>query len=470
MPEKKDKKTANQKIEEKLFLKRKSSWLGYTPAQEKAVFDFCDGYKKFMAECKTERLCVRFIEDSLKKAGFVDIGRAVKIRKNDRVYKKIKNKVIIACIAGSDPASFRLVGSHVDSPRLDLKPSPLYESSELALMQSHYYGGIKKYHWVNVPLSVHGVVFTKSGRQVDVHIGEKDADPKFIIPDLLPHLAQEQMKKEAPKVIEGEDLNIVAGHIPVKDDDIKEKVKFSLLKYLNDAYGIIEEDFNCAELEFVPAVKPADIGFDRGLVGAYGQDDRVCVYMSLRALLAVKNPAHASLALFVDKEETGSYGDTGAESFMLYNFAGEFAAKSGLSVDPAAMLEKSKSVSADVTGAMDPTFQSVNDPQNVSFLGRGVSIEKYGGARGKSGTHDAHAEYMQYLRAMADRNGIPWQTGENGKIDLGGGGTIAMLLSRYGMDCVDAGPCLLGMHSTCEVASKADIYSAYLLYRAFFED
>ncbi len=470
MTEKKEKQTKNQKLQEKLFLKRESAWLKYSPSEMKKVFAFSEDYKNFMSRCKTERLCVNYIIAELEKAGFKDIATKKTIKKNDCIYKNIKNKVVLACVVGENHDRFRLVGSHIDSPRLDLKPSPLYESAELALLQSHYYGGIKKYHWVNTPLSIHGIAFTKQGNAVDIHIGDADNDPRFIIPDLLPHLAQEQMKKEAPKIIEGEDLNIIIGHIPLNDKDIKEKIKFAILKQLNEQFGLIEEDFNCAELELVPSGRPVDIGFDRGLVGAYGQDDRVCVYTSLQAILSAKEPKTSALALFVDKEEIGSTGDTGAESFLLYNFAREYAAGCGTGSDPAAILESSRALSADVTGAMDPTFQSVNDPQNVSYLGRGVSIEKYGGARGKSGTHDAHAEYMQYLRNLADRNNIPWQTGENGKIDLGGGGTIAMFLSRYGMDCVDAGPCMLGMHSTCEVTSKADIYSAFLLYRAFFND
>jgi aspartyl aminopeptidase len=470
MAEKKAKQSAAKKMEEKLFLKRESSWPGYSPADTKKVFSFADDYKGFMALCKTERQCASFIIAELEKAGYRNIDAVKSTGKRSRVYRNIKNKAVIACMAGSDSARFRIVGSHIDSPRLDLKPSPLYESCELALLQSHYYGGIKKFHWVNVPLALHGVAFTSGGKAVEISIGEKEGDPRFIIPDLLPHLAQEQMKKEAPKIIEGEDLNIIVAHMPVKDDDIKEKIKFALLRHLHDRYGIVEEDFNCAELELVPAVTPMDIGFDRALVGAYGQDDRVCVYASLRAFLDVREPRDNALALFVDKEEIGSTGDTGAESFMLQGFARDFCMKAGIKADPAALLERSLAISADVTGAMDPNFQSVNDPQNVSYLGRGVSIEKYGGARGKSGTHDARAEYMHYLRSLAARQAIPWQTGENGKIDLGGGGTIAMFLSRYGMDCVDAGPCMLGMHSTCEVTSKADIYSAYRLYRAFLED
>ncbi len=464
---KKETKSANQLLEEKMFIKKESSWLSYSLDEQKDIFAFAEKYKKFMTDCKTERLCIKEIKTNLESRGFIPIQDVKDPEKETRVYKEIKNKVIIALIAGKDRENLRLVGSHVDSPRLDLKPTPLYEDSELALLKSHYYGGIKKYHWVNMPLELHGVVFTKDGKQVDIHIGDKAEDPKFIIPDLLPHLAQDQMKKTAAKFIEGEDLNILVGHLPVDDKDIKEKIKFSVLKYLHETHDLIEEDFQCAELEFVPAAAPVDIGFDRALIGAYGQDDKVCVYTSLQAILEVEKPELTACALFVDKEEIGSVGDTGAESFLLQTFIAEYAKIFQIRNSTAAILENAKAISADVTAALNPNFASVNDPKNASFVGRGVSIEKYGGSRGKSGTHDAHAEYMQFMRAIADKNKIPWQTGELGKIDLGGGGTIAMFLSRYGMDCVDAGPCLLGMHSPCEVASKADVYSAYKLYKAF---
>ncbi|HOP62219.1 MAG TPA: aminopeptidase [Spirochaetota bacterium] len=470
MTVKEDNKKKNKKLEEKLFYKKESAWTDLPDQDHKKIFTFSEGYKKFLTDSATERLCIKNISAVLEKAGFKNIENIKSVKKGDRVYRSFKGKTLIAFVAGEDPESIRLIGSHVDSPRLDLKPNPLYQNSELALLQSHYYGGIKKFHWVNTPLEMHGVIFRKSGKEIILRIGAEEGDPKFIIPDLLPHLAKEQMKKDGTKVIEGEDLNILFGHIPVRDKDIKEKIKFNILKYLNETYGIIEEDFICSELEFVPSQKPVDIGLDRGLIGAYGQDDRVCVYTSLMAIAATEKPAHTAVAYFSDKEETGSYGDTGAESFSLMNFANEYARLTGIKKDPWKLLESAKAISADVTAAMDPTFSSVNDPQNVSFLGKGISIEKYGGGGGKYNTNDAHAEYMQYMRHLADRNKIPWQTGEMGKLDIGGGGTIAMLMSRYGMDCLDAGPSLLGMHSVCEVASKADIYAAFLLYKAFFAE
>ena len=461
-------KSKNQKLEEKLFYKKESIWLDLNDKDKKEVMNFGEKYKKFMTKSKTERLCIKNMEEILEKEGFKNIENIKAIKKGDRFFKNFKGKNIIAAVAGENLSTFQLVGSHVDSPRLDLKPSPLYQNAEVALFQSHYYGGIKKFHWVNTPLEMHGVAFTKEGKSLEIHIGDKEDDPKFIIPDLLPHLAKEQMKKDGTKIIEGEDLNIICGHIPVNDKEIKDKVKLNIMKYLNEKYSLIEEDFMCAEIEFVPAQKPVDIGFDRGLIGAYGQDDRVCVFASIMAISETKNPASTAVAFFTDKEEIGSYGDTGAESFSLMNFTDKYRTLASVRESAWEILEKSKAISADVTGAMDPTFSSVNDPQNVSYLGKGVSVEKYGGGGGKYNTNDAHAEYMQYMRNLADKNKIPWQTGEMGKIDTGGGGTIAMFLSRYGMDCVDAGPCLLGMHSVCEVASKADIYASYLLYKAFF--
>ena len=470
MEKKNEKKSKNKKLEEQLFYKKESSWCGYSEKETREVMAFAEDYKKFIGASKTERLCSANIVAILEKAGFKNMEKMNSLKSGDRGYRIIKNKTVTAFIAGKETESFRIIGSHIDSPRLDLKPNPLSQSSEVALLQSHYYGGIKKYHWVNTPLELHGTAFTKSGNEVEIHIGAEQDEPKFIIPDLLPHLAREQMKKDGTKLIEGEDLNIICGHIPVRDREIKENIKLNVLRYLNEKFGLIEEDFLCAELEFVSAQKLIDIGFDCGIVGAYGQDDRVCVYSSLRAITSVKNPAHTAIAFFCDKEETGSWGNTGAESFALLHFTRNYLKLAGSASAPFSVLEKAKAISADVTAAMDPTFQSVNDPQNVSYLGRGVSIEKYGGSGGKYNTNDAHAEYMQYMRTLADKNKIPWQTGELGKIDIGGGGTIAMLMSRYGMDCVDAGPCVLGMHSVCEITSKSDIYSAYLLYRAFFTD
>ena len=467
---KKEKKTKNELLQEKLFLEKKSSWLKFNETERKDIFKFADDFKNFIRNAKTERLCVAKVAEILEKNGFKEISNLKSAKVGDRFYKNVKGKSILAAIVGSNPNSFQLIGSHVDSPRLDLKPHPIYEDSELALMKTHYYGGVKKYHWVNTPLALHGIALTKSGQKVSIHIGENDDEPKFIIPDLLPHLAKNQMERKASSTIEGEELNIIVGHLPLNDEKIKEKIKFTLMNHLHQKYGLIEEDFVCADLELVPAGKPVDIGFDRALLAAYGQDDKVCVYTSLRALLDTKNNEHTALALFADKEEIGSVGDTGAASLILENFAYQYLNLLGLKINVSTLLESSKSISADVTGGMDPNFKDVNDPLNVSFLGHGISVEKYGGGGGKYSTNDAHAEYMGYMRLLLDKNKISWQTGELGKIDLGGGGTIAMYLSKYGMDCVDAGPCVLAMHSPYEVTSKADVYSAYLLYKVFFKD
>ncbi len=464
---KKEEKSKNELLQKKIFLDKKSSW---NDLNQKEVFAFTEKYKHFMIESKTERLCIENVLSELKKGGFKDISNLKKVSSGDKIYKNIKGKAVFAAIIGKDMKKWQLIGSHVDSPRLDLKPSPVYEDSGLGLIKTHYYGGVKKYHWVNTPLALHGVVFTKAGKKVIINIGDKINEPKFIIPDLLPHLARNQMERKAGKIVEGEELNILVGHIPVNDKKIKEQVKFTVLKYLNDKYGIIEEDFFTAELELVPAVMPMDIGFDSALIAAYGQDDKVCVYTSLRALLETKAPKHTAVGMFVDKEEIGSVGDTGAAGLVLENFAYDYVCLTGLKIDVSQLLESSNALSADVTAGMNPNYKDVHDPLNASYLGKGVSVEKYGGGGGKYSTHDASAEYMNYIRQLFDKNKIAWQTGELGKIDIGGGGTIAMFISRYGMNCVDVGPSLLGMHSPCEVTSKADIYSAYLFYKVFFKD
>jgi aspartyl aminopeptidase len=464
---KKEAKSKNEQLQKKIFLDKKSSWCDLKQSE---VFAFSDKYKQFIAKSKTERLCIDNVVSELKKSGFKDIVNVKSAKTGDKIYKNIRGKAVFAAIVGKDMKRWQLIGSHVDSPRLDLKPSPVYEDSGMGLIKTHYYGGVKKYHWVNTPLALHGVVFTKAGKKVTINIGDKENEPKFIIPDLLPHLARNQMERKAPKIVEGEELNILVGHLPINDKKIKEQVKFTVLKYLHEKYGLIEEDFFTAELELVPAVMPMDIGFDAGLIAAYGQDDKVCVYTSLKALLETKAPSHTAVGMFVDKEEIGSMGDSGAAGLVLENFAYDYVCLTKLKITVSQLLENSDALSADVTAGMNPNYKDVHDPQNASYLGRGVSVEKYGGGGGKYSTHDANAEYMNYVRQLLDKNKIAWQTGELGKIDLGGGGTIAMFISRYGMNCVDAGPSILGMHSPCEVTSKADVYSSYLLYKAFFKD
>jgi aspartyl aminopeptidase len=464
------KKSKEELLYEKITYNNKSSWLACDDKEKKQVFSFSEKYKDFLKSSKTERLCIENTIKILNKYGFKEISTVKSAKAGDRVYKNIKGKAVVAFIVGKNAKQFQLIGSHVDSPRLDLKPHPVLEDSNLALLKTHYYGGVKKYHWVNEPLALHGVIFTTEGKKIEIHIGDKEEDPKFIIPDLLPHLAKHQMERKAPKIVEGEELNILVGNIPIDNEKIKDQIKYATLKYLYEKYKIIEEDFTVAELELVPANNPMDIGFDRALIAAYGQDDKVCVYTSLMALIETKNPPSTAVGLFVDKEEIGSVGDTGAASFLLKNFAYDYKKLLKLSLDVSTILENSRAISADVTAGVNPNYKEVHDLHNASLLGNGVSVEKYGGGGGKYSTHDAHAEYMIYLRTLLNKNKISWQTGELGKIDCGGGGTIGMFISRYGMDCVDAGPSLLAMHSPCEVVSKVDIYSSYKMYKAFFND
>lgn len=463
----KNKDSANKKLHDKLFLKKENSWNVYTDHKE--IFKLTEEYKKFLNIAKTERTCISEIIKTLKKNDFKDMATIKSAKTGDKIYKIIKEKALIAAIIGKDKEEFNIIASHCDSPRLDLKPNPLYEESNLGMLQTHYYGGIKKYQWVNTPLALHGIIYTKSGKEITLTLGENDDEPIFLISDLLLHLAKDQMEKTARKVISGEDLNIIFGSIPINDKEINEQIKFNILKKLNKDFGIIEEDFSVAELEFVPANKARDVGMDMGLIAAYGQDDKVCVFTSLKAFLASKNKS-TKIAMFVDKEEIGSMGNTGADSNILLNFTEDYCNLTKLKLTPSKILENANALTADVTSAMDPIFKEVHDPQNASYLSRGVSIEKYGGSGGKYSSTDATAKYMQKIRNIAIKNNVPYQIGENGRVDQGGGGTIAMFLAKYGMDIVDCGPAVLGMHSPYEVSSKVDIYSTYLLYKAFFEN
>ena len=464
-----EKKSKFQQMEDKILVKRKSAWLKFSETERKEVFSFSEEYKKFMESSKTERLASSTIIAMLESKGFKNMSSAKSVKPYDKLYKVIKSKTIIAFVLGKNVNELRIIGSHLDSPRLDLKPYPIYEETGLALFKTHYYGGIKKYHWVNQPLELHGVAHTKDGKKVEISIGQKDDDPKFIISDLLPHLARKQMERDSKSVVDGEELNILVGNIPLDDDSVKSSIKLSIMNQLHEKYGVIEEDFNFAELELVPAVKPMDIGIDRSMIGAYGHDDKVCAYTSLRALLDVEKPSNTTVALFADKEEIGSVGNTGADSLILHNFAHDYVELVNANTNPGKILENSKSISADVTAGVNPNYKDVHDLQNASFIGGGVSVEKYGGSGGKYSSNDAHSEFLAFVRSILDKNDIPWQTGELGKVDFGGGGTIAMFMSKYGMDCVDVGPCVLGMHSPCEIISKADVYSAYKFYKEFFK-
>jgi len=466
-----DQKSPNEILRDKLYRKQTSSWSDQYMDKGEEIFALAEDYKQFLKKSKTERLCVKAIEETLLNNHFKQINKTKKIRPGDKLYKLFRNKSILAFIAGKSPQYLRIIGSHVDSPHLDLKPNPLYEDTDLALFQSHYYGGIKKYQWQNIPFALHGIIITGNNKKINISLGEKPNEPKFIIPDLLHHLSKEKMKEPTEKVVQGEDLNIIIGHIPVDDKNIKQKVKFALLQYLNKKYGIIEEDFCTAELQFVPAAEPVDIGFDRGLIAGYGQDDRICVYTSLRSLLETSEPGNTAMLFFADKEETGSLGDTGAAGLLLSNFTDEYLEKSEIKTSLPIVLENTLSISADVTPGWNPNFKEVQEKNNVSILGRGVSIQKYyDGSHGKNNTHETHAEYMAYIKNIAVQNNIPWQTGEIGKIDLAQSGTISKFMSKFGMNCIDAGPPLLGMHSPMEIASKADLFAAYELFKNFFRD
>lgn len=430
---------------------------------------YCEGYKAFLDKARTERLFVKEAVALAEANGFVEFDPSVNYAPGSRIYFNNHKKSMILAVIGTEPVEngLNIVAAHIDSPRLDLKPNPLYESNELALFKTHYYGGIKKYQWTSIPLALHGVVVKKDGTVVDVSVGDSLDDPCFVITDLLPHLAAEQSKRTLSDGIKGEELNILVGSYPFKDDDESELVKLNVLNILFEKYGITESDFLSAELECVPALPTRDIGFDRSLIGAYGHDDRVCAYPSLTAIFGAEHPAKTAVTILADKEEIGSVGNTGLDSCFLQYFAEDLAKMQG--TDGYKVLRNSKCLSSDVNAAFDPTFPDVMEPRNASYLNHGVVITKYTGARGKSGSNDASAEFMGEVRAMLDGAGIHWQTGELGKVDAGGGGTVALYISGLGADVVDLGVPVLSMHAPFEVVSKYDVYTTYLAYKAFLK-
>jgi aspartyl aminopeptidase len=451
-----------------LVYKNESAWDGVSAASSQKIVTYVEQYKQFLSQAKTERECVQTMERQLRQQGFQTLSSKTVLKKGDRIFKTIKGRALLAAVIGDAQKTWRFVGAHVDSPRLDLKPHPLFQDSQLAMLQTHYYGGIKKYQWVNVPLSMHAVVHTKHGTKSFV-VGEKKNEPQFIIPDMPPHLGREQMSKTAREAIQGEQLRIVVGNRPMRNKKETERVKLAVLDWLNQKYGIIERDLISADISFVPAASPVDIGFDQSCVAAYGHDDRACVFATMTALQQVKRPVGVSVGLFVDKEEIGSFGDTSAQSRLLDNFVAEVQKKTKLRKMASEVLEQATAISADVTEALNPNFKDISDPRNSSLLGCGVSVEKYGGGGGKYSTNEASGEYMNWLVRQLDVAQIKWQSGEFGRLDLGGGGTIAMYLSRYGMDTIDVGPPLLSMHSTQEIASKIDLYYAYQCYKHFLQ-
>ena len=459
-------KTAAEQLKEKLFLKRKNGRLTAADEVLNKSDEYCEGYKKFLDSAKTEREAAKTAIKMAEEKGFVGFDYKKKYNAGDRVYFNNRGKTVAFAVIGTEPVEggVNITAAHIDSPRLDLKPNPLYEDVELALFKTHYYGGIKKYQWTTVPLALHGVFALKDGTVKEVSIGEREDEPKFVVNDLLPHLASEQSKRTLNEGIKGEELNVLVGSHPFKDDKGSELVKLNILKLLNGKYGITEEDFLSAELEMVPAAHACDIGFDRSLIGAYGQDDRVCAYPALTAVLDVENPKKTAIAILADKEEIGSCGNTGLESDFLRFVIGDLAKMQN--GDATIALRNSKCLSADVNAGMDPTFQDVMERRNASFLNYGVVVTKYTGARGKSGTSDASAEYVAQIRALLDREGVVWQTGELGKVDIGGGGTVAMFIANMGVDVVDLGVPVLSMHAPFETTAKFDVY---MCYRAMFE-
>lgn len=460
---------------EKLSKKYDYVWENLKGKELKNAMEFCEGYKSFMNSSKTEREVVKNIISIVSKKGYVSLEDAIrenkKLKAGDKIYASNKGKTLALVIIGKDDVQngFNIVGSHIDSPRLDLKPNPLYEDEGFAMLDTHYYGGIKKYQWVTIPLAIHGVVINKEGKKIDIVIGEDESDPVLYISDLLIHLASDQMNKKLSKGVEGEDLNILFGSIPIEDKEAKNRVKLNILRLLNEKYGIDEEDFVTAELEVVPAGKSRDVGLDRSMIMAYGPDDKVCAYPSLEAALDIDVPEKSCIILFADKEEIGSVGATGMHSRFFENTAAEVLNLLGKSdsISLRRALQNSRMLSSDVTEAFDPNYPEVNEKKNVAYAGKGIVITKYTGARGKAGCNDANAEFIGQLRSIFNNENVVWQTGELGKVDLGGGGTIAYILAAYGMEVIDCGVALLSMHAPWEIASKADIYDTYKAYKAF---
>lgn len=458
----------NEELREKLFYDPKHACKVIDEAELAAVDSFAEGYKAFMSKCKVEREVVEYVCDLAAANGFVPFDSKAQYKPGDKVIYNNRGKAVILAVIGQKPVEegVRIAAAHIDSPRLDLKPNPLYEDAEFALLKTHYYGGIKKYQWTAIPLALHGVIVKADGTSVKVNIGEDDGDPKFVVTDLLPHLAAEQMKRSLAEGIKGEELNILVGSRPFKDDEGSESVKLNIMSILNEKYGIVESDFLSAELEAVPAFGADDIGFDRSLIGAYGHDDRVCAYPSVMAILDAGAPEYTALTVLADKEETGSDGNTGLNSAYMAYFISDLARMQG-GIGSVAM-SNSECLSADVNAAYDPTFASVLEKRNAAFANKGIVVTKYTGSRGKGGTSDASAEFMGRVRKLFNENGVVWQVGELGKVDEGGGGTVAKYVASHNIDVVDVGVPVLSMHAPYEVISKIDLYMAYKGFLTFF--
>lgn len=454
-------------LKEKLFCPKKNLYLKIDDEQFKKVQNFSENYKNFLNSSKTEREATAFFVQKAKENGFKEIDLNKKYAPGDKVFRVNRNKSVVFAVIGENNSreGFNIAVSHIDSPRIDLKPNPLYESNEIAFFKTHYYGGIKKYQWTAIPLALHGKIILKNQNSIEISIGENENEPCFYISDLLPHLAREQMSKTMSKAIEGESLNVLIGSLPFKSDSGSELVKLNILKILNEKYGIIERDLSFAELELVPAFKSRDIGFDRSLIGGYGHDDRCCAFPAFEAILNIKNPKKTCVVMLADKEEIGSDGNTGMKSSFFRYFLADLASIDGIKTRHA--LSKSKALSADVDAAFDPNYSSSFDSFNSSFINRGVVITKYTGSGGKAGASDASAEFIGYLRKIFEENNVNYQFGQLGKVDTGGGGTVAKYVANLNIDIVDVGIPVLSMHSPFEVISKLDLYEMFKAVKAF---
>lgn len=458
-------------LEEKLSFNADSGWK--EDIDEGVLEDLTERYRRFLADAKTEREAADTIVERAEEEGFVPLEEVDDFEQGKKVYAVNRNKqVILAKLGDSLLDGIRMTVSHIDSPRLDAKQKPLYEDSDLALMDTHYYGGIKKYQWVNVPLALHGVIIDGDGEERTIAIGEDEDDPVFLVPDLLPHLGKDQLEKELKDAIEGEDLNIVVGNIPVEDEEVEEAVKLSVLRYLDEEYDLTEEDLVSAEIEAVPALEPREMGLDRSMIAAYGQDDRGLSFTTMEAIFDA-DTERTSMACFFDKEEIGSEGNTSAQSAFLERFIGELLDMENVKSPHSGLhrvFDTVEALSTDVAPAVNPTYKDVHDQKNAINLGQGVALVKYTGSGGKYRANDAHAEIVGKVRQLLNENDVPWYPVELGKVDQGGGGTIAKFLARRGADVVDMGFSLLSMHSPYEVSSKADVYHTYRACCAFFEE
>ncbi|HBD63078.1 MAG TPA: aminopeptidase [Clostridiales bacterium] len=465
---------------DKLFYKKHFIWEKLSDSEKDDAFKLGDDYRAFMDASKTERLSVKEIIRRAEASGFVNMEDKKEIKPGDKLYYVNKEKNAVLTVVGKESIEkgMNIVGSHVDSPRIDIKQNPLYEKHGISLMKTHYYGGIRKYQWVTIPLALYGTVVKANGEVIDIAIGDDDNDPVFYITDLLPHLAKDQNDKKLSEAIEGEGLNVVIGSLPSTDgDDVGKKedksVKLNVLKILNEKYGMIEEDFQTAELEIVPAGKSRDVGLDRGMIMAYGHDDRVCAYTSLKAVLELENPDKTAIAVFADKEEIGSVGNTGMHSAFFNNMVAELIAIQNNGNYNELLLKRalanSSMLSSDVAAGVDPTYPQVTELQNAPIMGKGVALVKYTGSRGKSGASDANAEYIGRLRKLFNENDVIWQPSELGKVDQGGGGTIAYIMANYNMDVVDIGVPVLSMHAPFELITKTDLYMTYKAYKVFYD-